>query len=487
MKVQESKETLESYFEPFRNQILGGNDKCTTPYGNFPVVYADWIAEGRLYQPIEENIIHKVSPFIANPHSYSSYTGQNISEAYSEARRIIRKHINAGDSDILVTTGHGMTGALQRLIQILDLRFDLRNNRPAVFITHMEHHSNHTTWEQCGADIFIVPPDENGIPITEKLREMVDKEKNRKILIGSFTGASNVTGIITPYHELASIMHSYGGLCFVDFAASAPYVNMDMNPPKGEEKLDAVFFAPHKFLGGPGSCGVLVFDKEMHSGVPSLSGGGNVKWTQPTGGYGYSKDIETQEDGGTPAYLQTIRTALAIKLKEKMGVDNIKKREEELLKRALASMKKMPRVELLACDKDGYDKIGVVSFNISGLHYNLIVRLLNDRFGIQTRGGWSCASTYSHYLFNLSKNDSNALVDRIESGDFTGKPGWVRISLHPTMTDADLDYCLKALDTICKKGDEWGESYSYNSSDNEYYPRGVDRNIKPDVSKLFEL
>ena len=487
MQTQTVSTSLEEYFEPFRENILGASDTCRTHYGEFPVVYADWIAEGRLYGPIEEILSQKLGPYVANPHSYSSYTGQNISEAYRIARQIIRRHVNASSTDILVTTGHGMTGALQRFIQILDLKFNFAENKPAVFITHMEHHSNHTTWQQSGADVFVIPPDENGLPDPAELEKLLSENESRKIKIGSFTASSNVTGIITPYHKLAGIMHKAGGFCFIDFAASAPYVEIDMHPENDDERLDAVFFAPHKFLGGPGSCGILVFGESLHSGIPSLSGGGNVKWTQPGGSFGYSKDIETQEDGGTPAYLQTIRTSLAIRLKENMGVGNIKARERELMDIAIPRMKQFEGCELLGCENDDLPKIGAISFNIKGLHYNLVVRLLNDRFGIQTRGGWSCASTYGHYLFQLTKEESDALVSRIDSGDFTGKPGWVRISLHPTMTNESLEYCLNAIEEICRNGGEWASDYAYDSSDNEYYPVNPEHKPSHNVMSLFEF
>ncbi len=486
-EIQAIKTTREQQFREFRDNTLGGGKYCQTRYGKFPVLYADWIAEGRLYGPIERIISEKLGTFVANPHSYSSYTGQNISGAYNEARKIIRQHVNASSDDILVTTGHGMTGALERLIQILDQNFDFKHTKPAVFITHMEHHSNHTTWQQAGADIFVIPPDEKGLPDINSLDEMLELNKERTLKIGSFTACSNVTGIVTPYYQLAEVMHKHDGLCFVDFAASAPYVNMDMHPSHPGQSLDALFFAPHKFLGGPGSCGVLVFDRALHCGVPSVSGGGNVKWTQPGGGFGFSKDIEIQEDSGTPAYIQTIRTALAIKLKEKMGVSNIRHREEELLGRAVDRLKPIKEVELLGCEEDGIEKIGVISFNLTGLHYNLVVRLLNDRFGIQTRGGWSCASTYGHYLFNLTQDESDQLVSRIESGDFTGKPGWVRISLHPTMTDQELDYCLDAIETIVEKGQEWSAEYEYNTSDNEYYHIEEGAGQIPDQRDLFNI
>ena len=298
-------ENLQSYFDSFRKNIIGINETFTDAYGSKKVIYADWIASGRLYGPMEEALLEKLGPFISNPHSYSSYTGQQVTHAYAEARRIIRRHVNAGDDDVLVTTGSGMTGALMRFLEIIGIKTKGKytpDERPVVFITHMEHHSNQVSWMESDCDVVVLPPAEELLVSPNILVEALEKYSDRKLKIGAFTACSNVTGIITPYHEMAELMHKHGGYCVVDFAASAPYVNINMQPDKPEQKLDAICFSPHKFLGGPGGCGVLVFDKALHNGTPCVPGGGNVKWTDPWGGFGYTSDIEVMEDGGTPGF-----------------------------------------------------------------------------------------------------------------------------------------------------------------------------------------
>ncbi|WP_423818622.1 aminotransferase class V-fold PLP-dependent enzyme [Salinimicrobium sp. TIG7-5_MAKvit] len=360
--------------------------------------------------------MQKVGPTMA----ISSQSGKLTTYAYKHARSIIRSHVGASEEDILVTTGTGMTAALSKLIRLMGL--DQQDEKPVVFITHMEHHSNQVPWYALGAEVVIVPPGEDLKVWPELLDSELQKYSDRKVKIGSFTACSNVTGEITPYYELAAIMHRAGGFCFIDFAASAPYVDIDMHPAEEECKLDAIFFSPHKFLGGPGSCGILVFNKKLYNkSCPDNPGGGNVKWTTPRGDYSYFKDIETKEDGGTPGILQVIKSSLAIKLKERMGTNNIKARERELLNLFYKSMTALPQVKILG-DPEAR-KIGCVAFNFSGVHYNLVVRLLNDRFGIQVRGGWSCSSTFSHYLFNVDEYSSNSIIQDIRSNDFTHKPG----------------------------------------------------------------
>ncbi|MGA2823199.1 MAG: aminotransferase class V-fold PLP-dependent enzyme [Bacteroidales bacterium] len=263
------------------------------------------------------------------------------------------------------------------------------SEKPVVFVTHMEHHSNQTTWYETSADVVVIEPGKNVLIDLNKLEKALIKYKDRKKKIGSFTACSNVTGIRTPYHEMARLMHEYGGLAFIDFAASAPYDEINMHPEEPMEKLDAIFFSPHKFLGGPGSSGVLVFDSSLyHNRTPDQPGGGTVDWTNPWGEYKYIDNIEIREDGGTPGFLQAIRTALVLELKNQMGITKMHQREKELVSLAFAGLRKVPGLHILADNVD--DRLGVISFYIDSIHYNLIVKLLSDRFGIQVRGGCVC-------------------------------------------------------------------------------------------------
>ncbi len=467
---------LETYFAPFRNQTIGRDASFETPYGVQKLVYADWIASGRLYRPIEDRIANVFGPFVGNTHSESSVTGRAMTEAYHEARRLTKKHVNASDDDVIVTCGSGMTRVVNKLQRILGLRVPdgLRkymrvpdDERPVVFVTHMEHHSNHTSWLETIADVVVVPPDERGLVQPRNLESVLEKHAHRKRKIGSFTACSNVTGIGTPYHELAAIMHRHGGLCFVDFAASAPYASINMHPADPTRKLDAVFFSPHKFLGGPGSCGILVFDGRLyHNAVPDDPGGGTVDWTNPWGEHRFVRDVEAREDGGTPAFLQTIRAALAIALKDDMGIDNMAAREHEILTRALERLRRISGLVLLADHVE--DRLPVLSFYVENVHYNLIVQLLNDRFGVQVRGGCSCAGTYGHYLLHVDYQKSHRITDKIDRGDLSEKPGWVRVSLHPTMTDEEVDYIVAAIGEIVEHAGDWKSDYRYDNHTNEF-------------------
>lgn len=482
---------LEHYFEKFRKNIVGIDAVYESPYGQKKVVYADWIASGRLYGPIEEKMLKVFGPMVANTHTESSEMGRFMTEAYHFALHEIKRHVHADSNDVIIMAGFGMTSAINKFQRILGLkhlsvRFASPEDRPVVFVTHLEHHSNHTSWYETNVDVVVVEPDENLLVSPEKLREALEPYKNRPLIIGSFSACSNVTGVYTPYHKLAAVMHEVGGYCFVDFAASAPYVTMDMHPENAAERLDAVFFSPHKFLGGPGTSGVLIFNSTLYKNrVPDQPGGGTVDWTNPWGEYKYIDDIERREDGGTPGFLQAIRAALAIRLKEEMGVENIRKIEHDLVGYALQQLDGIPRIVKLA--DNCRSRIGAISFYMKDVHYNLIVTLLSDRFGIQMRGGCVCAGTYGHFLLHVTKEQSHNITDMISHGDLSQKPGWVRWSIHPTTTMAEVKYILDALKQIAEKAEEWAHDYTYCKKSNEFCYTGSNKMEPTPMEKVFTL
>ena len=377
---------------------------------------------------------------------------------------------------MLIVSGTGMTGVVNKFQRILGLKVPENlakytnipeEIKPVVFITHMEHHSNQTSWLETMAKVEVIPPCPEGLFCMDNLIELLEKYKDRPLKIASITGGSNVTGIQTPHHAIAKVMHQYGGVCFVDFACAAPYVDIDMHPEDEEAYLDAIFFSPHKFLGGPGTCGVLLFNKKLyHNMIPDCPGGGTVSWTNPWGEHKYFDNIEDREDGGTPGFLQTIKTALAIKLKEKMGVKQMLEREHEILEQVFKMLGDVPNINILAPQHT--NRLGVISFYIDDLHYNLGVKLLNDRFGIQTRGGCSCAGTYGHYLLHVDQATSHELTNEISIGDLARKPGWIRMSIHPTTSCEEIEYVCKSILELSEHHQEWAKDYDYDRHTNEF-------------------
>ncbi|AOW15969.1 selenocysteine lyase [Polaribacter vadi] len=488
-------DNLEQYFSQFRNHIIGINQTFTSPYGEQNLVYCDWTASGRLYRPIEEKISNQFGPFVANTHTETSTSGAAMTLAYHEARKIIKRHVNANENDVLITTGSGMTGVVNKFQRILGIKVaeNLKDYtsipedlKPIVFVSHMEHHSNQTSWLETIADVVVVPCDNDGLLCLKEFEKCIQKHEYRKIKIASITSCSNVTGIKTAYHKVAKLIHSYNGLCFVDFACCAPYVDIDMHPEVEEEYLDAIFFSPHKFLGGPGSSGVLIFNKKLYKNtVPDNPGGGTVSYTNPWGQHDYFDDVETREDGGTPGFLQTIKIALSIQLKEKMGTENIRKREDEINEVVFKTLENLPGVKILAPNQK--KRLSIFSFYFEKYHFNLVVKLLNDRFGLQTRGGCSCAGTYGHFLLNVNQETSNRIKGEILSGCNTQKPGWVRMSLHPTITTTELDFVCESLQKLSENIADWAKDYKYDTIKNDYVHKTITPIEKELVSSWFAV
>ena len=486
---------LEQYFDQYRKNIIGVNQTFMSPYGVQNLIYADWTASGRLYRPIEEKICNEFGPFVANTHTETSTSGAAMTLAYHEARNIIKRHVNANSNDVLITTGSGMTGVVNKFQRILGLKVSEslkdyttvpEDLKPIVFISHMEHHSNQTSWLETIADVEVVPSDAQGLLCLKEFERCIQKHQHRKIKIASITSCSNVTGIKTPYHKVAKLIHRYHGLCFVDFACCAPYVAINMHPENEDEYLDAIFFSPHKFLGGPGSAGVLIFNNSLYKNtVPDNPGGGTVSYTNPWGQHDYFDDVETREDGGTPGFLQTIRIALAIQLKEKMGVQNIKQREDEINALVFQTLEGLPGVKILAPNHK--ERLSIFSFYFEKYHFNLVVKLLNDRFGIQARGGCSCAGTYGHFLLNVDQDTSKRIKDQILQGCNTDKPGWVRLSFHPTITSEELKFICDSLKDLSVHIEEWSKDYHYEATKNDYTHKTVVPVEKKWIKEWFEI
>ncbi|MCT4616403.1 MAG: aminotransferase class V-fold PLP-dependent enzyme [Marinifilaceae bacterium] len=486
---------LEKYFNKYKNNTIGNKAKFKGPYGWKKILYSDWMASGRFYHPIEEIISKQFASLYANTHTESNYTGCMTTKAYKKANQIIKDHVNASDKDILIHSGFGMTSAINKLQRILGLKScghvnklgcHKENEKTLILISHMEHHSNQTSWYETNAEVIIVPPDENLNFDLNNLKDCLEQNKSRSRIIGSFTACSNVTGIQNPVHKIAKLMHEYNALCFIDYSSSAPYVDINMHPESEEEKLDGIFFSPHKFLGGPGSSGILIFNSILYKiSAPDKPGGGTVDWTNPWGKHKYTDNIEEREDGGTPGIIQNIKTALAIKLKEQMNTAKILAREEEQVKYTFSLLDKLPQVKILA--NENRNRLGVFSFYIEDIHYNLVVKILSEKFGIQTRGGCACAGTYGHYLLGVDEIRSTEITNLIDTGDFSSKPGWVRFSIHPTTTNKEILYFAKSLSTLIKNIDKWKSFYLYDKRTNEFYHKKFNYYFDKQLENIIKL
>jgi selenocysteine lyase/cysteine desulfurase len=464
-----------------RNSVIGDDAVLEGPYGARRMTYADYTASGRAVSFIEDFIRTEVLPRYANTHTESSGTGLQTTRLREDARRIIRDAVGGDDDTLVIFCGSGSTAAIEKIVAILGLRipaelddrYDLTRHippaeRPVVFIGPFEHHSNELPWRESIADVVVIPEDHDGHVDCSALEAALVEHADRPLKIGSFSAASNVTGIVTDTRRIAALLHAHGALSFWDYAAAAPYVDVEMNPPGvADAHKDAVFLSPHKFVGGPGTPGVLVVRRELvHNRVPTAPGGGTVAYVNPFE-HRYLDDPIAREEGGTPAIIESIRAGLVFQLKAAVGTDVIRAKEEEFLARAVKRWEQHPDIEILG-NRDA-ERLSIVSFVVRSsypgatyLHHNYVVALLNDLFGIQCRGGCSCAGPYGHRLLGIDIDRSHAFEREITRGCEGIKPGWVRVNFNYFLSDTVVDYIIDAVELVAHDGWKLLADYTFD-------------------------
>lgn len=471
--------TPDALIETIRSSVIGREEAVDGPFGPRPVIYADYTASGRSLSFIEDYLRRAVLPLYANTHTESSGTGLQTTRFREDARGIIARCVGATDEHAVVFAGSGSTGAIAKMVGVLGIRIPSTlddtyhladsipaDQRPVVFIGPFEHHSNEIPWRESIADVVTIAEDADGHVDLDDLAAALDRYADRPLKIGSFSAASNVTGIVTDTVAVSTLLHRNGALAFWDYAAAAPYVEISMAAPSDAPQgyLDAIFMSPHKMIGGPGTPGVLVARKELFTNrVPVVPGGGTVNFVNPDE-HGYLADVEHREEGGTPAIVESIRAGLVFQLKEAVGIDTIREREEHFVRRAIERWEKHDKIEILG--SHDAERLSIVSFVIryddggddvsrterSYLHHNFVVAVLNDLFGIQARGGCSCAGPYGHRLLGIDLDRSHEFEREIVNGCEGIKPGWVRVNFNYFIEDGVADYILDAVELVAERG-----------------------------------
>ncbi len=454
-----------------RAGLVGEGMSIPTPFGQKKLTYADYTASGRALRQVEEYIAEQILPYYANSHTESSFCGAHMTRLRQQARDIIAREINAGEGFSVIFSGSGATSAINRLVALCGVADgENSNGRPVVFVGPYEHHSNILPWRESGAEIIEIDEAPSGGPDLGILEAELKKYTRRPLMIGSFSAASNVTGIITDVDAVTRLLKNYGALAFWDYAGGGPYLPIDMNPGAGLEK-DAVFLSPHKFPGGPGASGLLVIKNSIVRATrPTWPGGGSVSYVSPWA-HDYFDSLIEREEAGTPNLIGDIRAALVLVIKSVVGTDYIQQRDHQLASQALEVWRNNPHLQLLGTDKP--DRLPIFSFMVRDaqqeyVHHQLFTRMLSDVTGIQARGGCVCAGPYGHRLLNVNRKNSERIRKQVLAGEEIVKPGWIRLNFSYLMDDETAATIIKGVDSLACSTSRYTRHYCADGATSQF-------------------
>ena len=456
-----------------RDGLVGANAMISGPYGEKPLVYADYVASGRALHQVERFVLEDVLPYYANSHTEASYCGGFMTRMRREARGLIADFCGATSDHAVIFTGSGATSGINRLVSLFGVNQAIASGRSVrVIIGPYEHHSNILPWRESGAEIVEIAEQASGGPDLADLQAALD-ESAADLTICTLSAASNITGITSDVATITRIVKTAGARMIWDYAGAGPYVPIAMQPAPGAE-IDAIVVSPHKFIGGPGASGILIVRRDaVIATKPSWPGGGTVKFVSPIA-HDYSDSLEAREEAGTPNVVGDIRAALAFTVKDAIGAQAMAERNHSLTKRAFSAWEEVERLEILGLTDP--DRLPIFSFRVKDgrggyVHQQLVTRMLSDRFGIQARGGCACAGPYVHRLLSIDDEQSEAIRQAILLGHEIMKPGFIRLNFSVLLSDDKARFILDCVAQIAADATAYEQDYDFDPSRAIFFPR----------------
>lgn len=394
--------------------------------------------------PLERvrDAVNGFSDLYSSVHRGTGYKSRLATEAYEQSRDVVGRFLGVDERSQVVIFVKGTTDALNR-IAAEQARLDGRR----VLVTEMEHHADLLPWRHRSGHVMVGLSEDGHIDLDSI--EHALKSHEGGIGLVAVCGASNVTGFVSPIHEVAEIAHRHGALISVDAAQLAPHHRIDVRPADDPGHLDFVSLSGHKMYAPYGS-GVLVAPRDFFAGAPEVMGGGAISivtWDDTVWA-----DLPDREEAGSPNVIGAVALGVAIDTLLELGFDEMLRDELALGSRLVDGLSRIPGVGVLGehTTRPSAAKLALASFVVEGLHHGLVAAALSHEWGIAVRHGCFCANPYVFHLLHMNKDDVQSVEEDVTAGHRKALPGAVRASLAPYNTESEVDRFMDAMDHVAR-------------------------------------